>query len=40
MTYADVDSIIQTGGTILGTARSDDFRTQLGRQEAIDYLTK
>lgn len=36
--YSDVNNIIQKGGTILGTARSEEFRTQKGRQKAINYL--
>ena len=34
MTTKDVSHIIKTGGTILYTARSDDFRTKKGRQKA------
>jgi len=37
--YHDVDNIIQTGGTILGSARSSEFRTQKGRLKAIQFLT-
>ena len=40
LTYSDVDNIIQTGGTILGTARSEEFRTKEGRQLAIQFLRK
>ncbi len=36
--YKDVDNIIQRGGTVLGTARSEAFRTVEGRRMAIDYL--
>lgn len=36
--YTDVDNIIQYGGTILGTARSDEFRTVEGRNKAIVFL--
>jgi 6-phosphofructokinase 1 len=36
--YTDVDNIIQRGGTILGTARCEEFRTSTGRQKAIAYL--
>jgi 6-phosphofructokinase 1 len=36
----DVSGIIQTGGTILKTARSDEFRTPEGRQKAYDNLKK
>jgi len=38
LSYNDVNNIIQRGGTILGTARSKDFRTVEGRQKAIHYL--
>ncbi len=38
MKYTDVDNIIQYGGTILGTARSEEFRTPEGRKKAIAYL--
>lgn len=38
MTFSDVDNIIQTGGTILGTARSTDFLTPDGRKKAVSYL--
>ncbi|MES2800477.1 MAG: 6-phosphofructokinase [Bacteroidota bacterium] len=38
LTYQDVDNIIQIGGTILGTARSEEFRTVEGRKKAIDFL--
>ncbi|HBB90296.1 MAG: 6-phosphofructokinase [Bacteroidetes bacterium GWF2_49_14] len=34
----DVSNIIQRGGTILGTARSDEFRTPEGRQKAYGNL--
>jgi 6-phosphofructokinase 1 len=40
MTFDDVNNIIQNGGTILGTARSNEFRTTDGRQMAINYLKK
>lgn len=36
--YSHVDNIIQLGGTILGTARSEAFRTEEGRAIAIDNL--
>lgn len=36
--YTDVNNIVQKGGTILGTARSNEFRTEEGRQKAINYL--
>ncbi len=35
LTYDDVDNIIQLGGTILGSARSAEFRTKEGRARAI-----
>jgi 6-phosphofructokinase 1 len=38
--YNEVNNIIQRGGTILGTARSQEFRTAEGRQKAISYLKK
>ncbi|MDG1331163.1 MAG: 6-phosphofructokinase [Crocinitomicaceae bacterium] len=38
MTSDDVVNIIQRGGTILGTARSKEFRTVEGRQKAIQSL--
>lgn len=38
MEFSDVDNIIHTGGTILGTARSEAFRTEEGRKLAIQYL--
>lgn len=40
MNYFDVDNIIQYGGTILGTARSEEFRTVEGRKKAIAVLEK
>ncbi len=40
MTYADVDNIIQYGGTILGTARSADFKTAEGRKRAYEFLNQ
>ncbi|MCX6257216.1 MAG: 6-phosphofructokinase [Bacteroidia bacterium] len=36
----DVSGIIQTGGTILKTARSEEFRTFDGRKKAYDHLLK
>src|SRR6218665_1023620 len=36
--YNSVNNIIQFGGTILGTARSEEFRTAAGRQKAIKNL--
>ena len=38
MDRKSVANIIQRGGTILKTARSDDFRTKEGRQKAYDQL--
>lgn len=38
LTYLDVDNIIQYGGTVLGTARSEEFRTEAGRKKAISFL--
>jgi 6-phosphofructokinase 1 len=40
MKYADVDNIIQYGGTVLGTARSKDFLTVEGRMKAIANLNE
>ncbi|HEY0175128.1 MAG TPA: 6-phosphofructokinase [Pedobacter sp.] len=40
MDRKSVANIIQRGGTILKTARSDDFRTREGRQKAYDQLKK
>jgi 6-phosphofructokinase 1 len=40
LTYADVDNCIQYGGTILGSARCEAFRTEEGRRKAIPYLRK
>ena len=40
MTSDDVVNIIQRGGTVLGTARSEEFKTAEGRQKAIDSLKK
>ncbi|RRD80414.1 6-phosphofructokinase [Alloprevotella sp. OH1205_COT-284] len=37
-TTEEVSGIIQTGGTILRTARSDEFRTPKGRKRAYDVL--
>ncbi len=39
MTYNDVDNIIQLGGTILGTARSEEFKIREKRKAAIENLT-
>lgn len=38
MTSDDVANIIQRGGTILGTARSEEFKTVEGRKKAIESL--
>lgn len=38
MASDDVVNIIQRGGTILGTARSEEFRTKEGREKAIENL--
>ncbi len=38
LNFSDVDNIIQLGGTILGTARSEEFRTAEGRLKAISNL--
>jgi 6-phosphofructokinase 1 len=38
MERKSVANIIQRGGTILKTARSDEFRTKEGRQKAYDQL--
>ncbi len=38
LTYQDVDNIIHRGGTIIGTARCEEFRTVDGRKKAISYL--
>lgn len=38
LSYKDVNNIIHLGGTILGTARSDAFRTLEGRQKAVENL--
>jgi len=40
MDRKSVANIIQRGGTILKTARSDSFRTKEGRQQAYDQLKK
>ncbi|MGV8075617.1 MAG: 6-phosphofructokinase, partial [Syntrophobacteraceae bacterium] len=36
--WEDVGGILQKGGTFLGTARSDHFRTKEGRQKAVFHL--
>lgn len=38
--YDDVNNIIQRGGTVLGTARCDEFRTILGRNKAHKFLAQ
>lgn len=38
MEYADVDNIIQYGGTILGSARCKEFKEAEGRQKAMKFL--
>lgn len=38
MKSSDVSGIIQKGGTIIKTARSDEFRTSEGRKKAYDHL--
>jgi 6-phosphofructokinase 1 len=40
LTGRDVSGIIQRGGTILGTARSEEFRTKRGQREAIRQLNE
>ncbi len=40
LTYESVNNIIQFGGTVLGTARSEEFRTDDGRKKAIENLKK
>ena len=40
LTFEDVNNIVQQGGTILGTYRSEPFRSKEGRQKAIDNLRK
>lgn len=40
MKYSDVDNIIQTSGTILGTARSEEFMFSDGRKKALQQLQK
>ncbi|MCH2230023.1 MAG: 6-phosphofructokinase [Crocinitomicaceae bacterium] len=36
--FSDVDNIVQKGGTILGTARCEEFKTKEGRSKAISTL--
>lgn len=38
LTFDDVDNIVHRGGTVIGTARSEEFRTEKGRQKAIQNL--
>jgi 6-phosphofructokinase 1 len=40
MKESDVSNIIHTGGTILRTARSERFRTEIGLEKAIENLKK
>ncbi len=40
MSPRDVGGIIQRGGTILGTARSEEFRTEAGQEKAVAQLHK
>ncbi|MDX1651714.1 MAG: 6-phosphofructokinase [Brumimicrobium sp.] len=40
MSYYDVDNIIHLGGTVLGSARSEAFKTKDGRKIAISHLEK
>ncbi|MGW8227029.1 MAG: 6-phosphofructokinase, partial [Anaerolineales bacterium] len=40
MTWDSVGGILQLGGTILGTARSDEFRTREGRRTAARHLVE
>ncbi len=40
VTYKDVNNIIQTGGTILGTARSEDFKDAQKRKVGLEHLIK
>lgn len=40
MRYHDVNNIIQTGGTILGTARSEEFKDAQKRKLGLDFLIK
>lgn len=40
MTFSDVDNIIHRGGTVLGTARCEEFRTEEGRAKAIENLKR
>lgn len=38
--YEDVNNVIQQGGTFLGSARSEEFRSSEGRQKAAYYLSE
>lgn len=38
--YRDVNNIVQQGGTILGSSRSDEFRTVAGRKMAFDNIQR
>jgi 6-phosphofructokinase 1 len=38
MSYNDVNNIIHLGGTVLGTARSEEFKTSEGRKKAVEQL--
>jgi len=40
LTARDVGGIIERGGTILHSARSEEFKTHAGRQKALDKLTE
>ena len=40
MTSEEVSGILQRGGTSIGTARSDDFRTREGRRRAVRHLVE
>ncbi|MFQ6115717.1 MAG: 6-phosphofructokinase [bacterium] len=40
LTARDVGGIMQKGGTFLGSARCPEFRTQAGRQQALQHLEK
>ncbi|HHX63725.1 MAG TPA: 6-phosphofructokinase, partial [Chloroflexi bacterium] len=40
MSRRDVGGIMQMGGTMLGSARSEEFRTLEGRQKALDNLSQ
>lgn len=40
MNWSSVGGILQRGGTAIGTARSDDFRTRDGRRKAVANLVQ